>query len=123
MSDRPEFPPHFGRVFMALAAAYFETRGNEEERAALEWLERGSAIIKAGNGHPRSATGVPRYEAVKTYVPVNDKLDAGARTFPVPRSRQSRSFPTMRLDDPFVSPEVESRHTRAPARRVGATVQ
>jgi CRISPR-associated protein Csb2 len=95
MSDRPEFPPHFGRVFMAMAAAYFETRGNEEERAALEWLEAaGAPSIQAGNGYARSA--------VKTYVPVNDNFDAEARTMPVPRSRQSRSFPTMRLDDPFV---------------------
>ena len=95
MSDRPEFPPHFGRVFMAMAAAHFETRGNEDERAALEWLEAaGAPSIKAGNGFPRLA--------VKTYVPVNDNLNAEARTTPVPRSRQSRSFPTMRLDDPFV---------------------
>jgi CRISPR-associated protein Csb2 len=94
-SDRPEFPPHFGRVFMAMAAAYFETHGNEEERAALEWLEAaGAPSVQAGTGHPRST--------VKTYVPVNDNLDAEARTMPVPRSRQSRSFPTMRLDDPFV---------------------
>jgi CRISPR-associated protein Csb2 len=95
VSDRPEFPPHFGRVFMAMAATYFETRGSEEERAALEWLEAaGAPLIRAGKGHPRSA--------VKTYVPVNDSLDARSRTTPVPRSRQSRSFPTMRLDDPFV---------------------
>lgn len=94
-SSAPEFPPHFGRVFMAMAATYFETRGNEEERAALEWLESaGPPSIKAGNGHPRSA--------VKTYVPVNDDLNAEARTMSVPRNRQSRSFPTMRLDDPFV---------------------
>jgi CRISPR-associated protein Csb2 len=103
MSDRPEFPPHFGRVFMALAATYFETRGDKEERAALEWLETARApSIQAGDGYPRRASGGSRYEVVKTYVPVNDKLDADARTFPVPRSRQSRSFPTMRLRDPFV---------------------
>lgn len=100
-SERPEFPPHFGRVFMAMAAAYFETRGNEEERAALEWLEAaGAPSIKAGTGYPRSANSSSRYEPVKTYVPVNDKLEPGAGI--LLRSRQSRSFPTMRLDDPFV---------------------
>ena len=37
---------------------------------------------------------------VRTYVPVNDKLDGGA--VPLLRSRQSRAFATMRLNDPFV---------------------
>ena len=96
-SSAPEFPPHFGRVFMAMAATYFETRGNEEERAALEWLESaGPPSIKAGNGHPRLA------ELEDSHAAVNDDLNAEARTTSVPRGRQSRSFPTMRLDDPFV---------------------
>jgi CRISPR-associated protein Csb2 len=91
LGGRPEFPPHFGRVFMALAATYFETRGNDDERAALEWLEAaGAPSIKTGNWHPRSD--------VKTYVPVNDEKLA----LPLSRTRQSRTFPTMRLDDPFV---------------------
>jgi CRISPR-associated protein Csb2 len=89
-SGRPEFPPHFGRVFMALAATYFETRGSEDERTALEWLEvAGAPSIRATVGHPRSE--------VKTYVPVNDEPRP-----PLLRTRQSRSFPAMRLDDPFV---------------------
>lgn len=92
-SDSPEYPPHFGRVFMAMAATYFETRGDSEERAALEWLESAPPpMIEASDGFPRSA--------VKTYVPVNDKLDGGA--LPLLRSRQSRAFSTMRLDDPLV---------------------
>jgi CRISPR-associated protein Csb2 len=100
-SEQPEFPPHFGRVFMALAAAHFETRGNKEERAALEWLEAAEApSIKAGTGYPRSANSNSRYEPVKTYVPVNDKLEPDAGI--LLRSRQSRSFATMRLDDPVV---------------------
>jgi CRISPR-associated protein Csb2 len=91
LSGQPEFPPHFGRVFMAMAATYFETRGNDDERAALEWLEAaGAPSIQAGRGHPRSN--------VKTYVPVNDEKYA----LPVLRTRQPRSFPTTRLDDPFV---------------------
>lgn len=87
---RPEFPPHFGRVFMAMAATHFETRGNEEERKALEWLETaGAPSINASDGNARSF--------VETYVPVNDK-HGGI----VGRSRQPRSFPTVRPDRPFV---------------------
>lgn len=92
-SDGPEYPPHFGRVFMAMAATYFETRGDDEERAVLEWLESASPpIVEAEDGFTRSA--------VRTYVPVNDRLDGG--TSPLLRSRQSRAFPTIRLKDPFV---------------------
>jgi CRISPR-associated protein Csb2 len=34
-----EWPPHWGRVFMAMAAAHFENGGDAAERAALEWIE------------------------------------------------------------------------------------
>jgi CRISPR-associated protein Csb2 len=82
-------------VFMAIAAAYFETRGDEEERAVLEWLENaGPPAIHAGKFFVRSDT--------RRYVPVNDTLELAAVPHAVPRSRQSRSFPTVRLDDPFV---------------------
>src|SRR5690625_5123010 len=37
--SRSEWPPHPGRVFMALAAAHFETGEDPVEREALEWLE------------------------------------------------------------------------------------
>jgi CRISPR-associated protein Csb2 len=87
---KPEFPPHFGRVFMAMAATYFETRGNDDERKALEWLEAaGAPSISASGGHARSF--------VETYVPVNDKHNGI-----IGRSKQPRSFPTMRPDSPFV---------------------
>jgi CRISPR-associated protein Csb2 len=33
--QRAEWPPHPDRVFMALAAAHFETDGEDNERAAL----------------------------------------------------------------------------------------
>ncbi len=86
----PEFPPHFGRVFMALAATYFETRGDEREREALEWLESaGAPSISASKLNARSF--------VETYVPVNDKHGGIGG-----RSRQPRSFPTTRPDSPFV---------------------
>ncbi len=83
----PEWPPHPGRVFMAMAAAHFETRGNELERQALEWMERaGSPAVSASDHQPRSF--------VETYVPVNDKLDkqSGAAL----RARQPRSFAATR---------------------------
>ncbi len=37
--DRAEWPPHPGRVFMALAAAWFETGEDADEGHALRWLE------------------------------------------------------------------------------------
>ena len=40
--ERPEWPPHPGRFYMALVAAHFETAGSDDdklaERQALEWL-------------------------------------------------------------------------------------
>ncbi|GIW39501.1 MAG: hypothetical protein KatS3mg076_0078 [Candidatus Binatia bacterium] len=36
---RPEWPPHPARVFMALAAAHFQTGADPSEREALLWLE------------------------------------------------------------------------------------
>ena len=45
--ERTEWPPHPGRVFMALAATHFQTGADPAERAALLWLEgteRGNEI-------------------------------------------------------------------------------
>lgn len=92
--QRYQFPPHPGRVFMAMAAAYFETRGDAEERKALEWIERQTPVpaISAPQCWERKPSfGRP---PIETYVPVNDK-HGGI----VARSRQSRSFPTVRLHD------------------------
>jgi CRISPR-associated protein Csb2 len=64
--ERPEWPPHPARVFMALAAAYFETGGDAEERRALEWLETlPPPMLRAPEAMPR--------RPVTHYVPVNDK--------------------------------------------------
>jgi CRISPR-associated protein Csb2 len=83
----PEWPPHPGRIFMAMAATYFETRGDEQERDALEWLEQaGAPALKASHHQPRSF--------FETYVPVNDKLDPGSGASL--RARQPRCFPTAR---------------------------
>ncbi len=98
--ERPEWPPHPARVFMALAAAHFQTGADPAERAALERLEslRPPAL--------RAPAAIPR-PAVTHYVPVNDK--AGDRTRPptaiiqsVPqlaRDRQRRTFARAWLED------------------------
>ncbi|MFV0446573.1 MAG: type I-U CRISPR-associated protein Csb2 [Planctomycetaceae bacterium] len=97
--EQPEWPPHPGRLFMALAAAYFETDATEEEkqaeRNALEWL----ACLPS----PRIvASGVAERTPIVCYVPVNDALQpnkAMLQSAPgMPRSRQSRGFPTVILD-------------------------
>src|SRR5437762_3246807 len=63
--DRVEWPPHPGRVFMALAAAHFQTGEAPEEREALLWLEELDAPnIKAADATHRAV--------VTHFVPVND---------------------------------------------------
>jgi CRISPR-associated protein Csb2 len=106
--DRPEWPPHPGRVFMALAAAHFETGASATERAALEWMEElnTSPCIHAGEASPRAL--------VTHYVPVNDRVGpAKAILQSVPaltRDRQPRTFARAWLDDEIVYvcwPEAE----------------
>lgn len=96
--EQPEWPPHPDRVFMALAAAHFETDGDAAERATLEWLETlgdPSVIISPFDPtrHQRST--------VTTYVPVNDDADPikkgkplmATASMPIGRDRQARTFP------------------------------
>lgn len=95
--SRHEWPPHPGRVFMALAAAHFETGAVAEEREALEWLEEQSAPdVIASDADFRDVNIV--------YVPVNDvskplggsgkkeKPLAPLQSMPLGRSRQPRCF-------------------------------
>lgn len=102
--EQAEWPPHPARVFMALAAAWFESDPGElaldherfdlaEEAAALRWLE--------GLDKPTLLLPITRSDQVRTsvtvYVPVNDKIDSGATTLQsapnFTRSRQARTFP------------------------------
>lgn len=98
--DLPEWPPHPGRVFMALAAAHFETGADPAERAALEWLEKRTAP-------PRIRAGAASARALVThYVPVNDRAGP-AKTIlqSVPaltRDRQPRTFARAWLEDEVV---------------------
>jgi CRISPR-associated protein Csb2 len=86
--ERVEWPPHPGRVFMALAAAHFQTGAEPAEREALLWLEGLQApAIKAPEGMPRAV--------VTHYVPVNDKAGpskAILQSVPLTRDRQARAF-------------------------------
>ncbi len=94
--ERPEWPPHPGRLYMALVAAHFETDGSSEEkvaeRGALEWLAGLPApLIQSVESSERNP--------VTYYVPVNDAPSpnkAMLQSAPgMPRSRQSRAFPTV----------------------------
>ena len=116
--EQAEWPPHPDRIFMALAAAWFETDEDSAEGEALRWLETlPPPAIAASDASTRSA--------VVSYVPVNDagvgrkmptggdlgKLkDAGLAVLPEYRLRQPRGFPVAIPHDPTVHliwPEAE----------------
>lgn len=108
--EHAEWPPHPDRVFMALAAAWFETGEDAREGTALRWLETLPApAIAASDANQRAV--------VTSYVPVNDaalgrKLPpghalkklrgAGLDVLPEFRSRQPRAFPVAIPQDPTV---------------------
>jgi len=84
--ERSEWPPHPARVFMALAAAWFETGEDPAEGEALRWLE------SLSGGRPPRFVGPDRgsefeRSPVTMYVPVNDK--AGSVAAPLNRSRHT----------------------------------
>jgi CRISPR-associated protein Csb2 len=94
--DRAEWPPHPGRVFMAMAAAWFETGEDPAEGDALRWLEA-LGDPKPPDMHLPTRDDVFERSAVTVYVPVNDKAGpAGATLQSAPaitRSKQPRTFP------------------------------
>ncbi len=106
--NRLEWPPHPARVFIAMAAAHFQTGEDNDERQALEWLERlEPPLIAAGNCAERSV--------VEHHVPVNDhnkqvfKKDGKWRLFQeisnavtLRRERQPRTFSRGWLEDDTV---------------------
>lgn len=116
--DRPEWPPHPGRVFMALAAAHFGSGGDPEERQALLWVEGLEAsaepmtpVIVAG--------GCAERAAVTHFVPVNDSAGpskASLQSAALTRERQPRTFARAWLEDetaylvwPQAEPDVATR--------------
>jgi CRISPR-associated protein Csb2 len=107
--DRAEWPPHPGRVFMALAAAHFETGADPEERHALLWLEGLDAAPAM------SAPEAVERAVVTHYVPVNDKpgpSKAILQSVPLTRDRQPRTFARVWLDHDtvfLVWPDAEAK--------------
>lgn len=102
--ERAEWPPHPGRVFMAMAAAHFSTGAAPDERAALLWLEgtkRGGEI----SAPLILASDAIRRAVVRHYVPVNDKAGpskAQLHSLPLTRDRQDRVFTRAWLEDDSV---------------------
>jgi CRISPR-associated protein Csb2 len=98
--EKVEWPPHPARVFMALAAAHFETDSGPEERqaerAALEWLQ---ALGEPALALPEEALpeNVSARSSLTVYVPVNDAT--GVDVLPSKRSRQPRMFPRVYVGD------------------------
>lgn len=101
--EKIEWPPHPARVFMAMAAAHFQSEGSESERDALLWLE---SINKDGQYEPPRiyASECFQRNVVTQYVPVNDS-NKGFKKKPgssslyqemgstgLRRNRQPRSF-------------------------------
>jgi len=137
--ERAEWPPHPDRVFMALAAAWFETDQDPAEGAALRWLEAlDPPAIAASPAEMRQTLGTDRPPTA--YVPVNDvrlgrkapdsaelgKLrDAGLVLLPEHRLRQPRSFPVVVPHDPCVRliwPQAQPGQHREPLQRLAAKV-
>ena len=103
--EQPEWPPHPDRLFQALVAAWGRNDSpDDDERQALEWLERFAPQDLAVSA-PRAA---PR-DVAMAYVPPNDasttskpgakapkELDAAVRVLPeLRKNRQPRKFPAM----------------------------
>ncbi len=114
--ERAEWPPHPDRIFMAIAAAWFETDEDPAEKTVLEWLQQLPAPgICATDAETRR--DIKGRFPVTSYVPVNDstlsrkvpstyeasKLKAaGLALLPEHRSRQPRKFPVAIPHDPVV---------------------
>ena len=108
--ERAEWPPHPDRIFMALAAAWFESGENPAEGDVLRWMEGLSPPAIA-------ASAACLREPVVSYVPVNDdghrkasntktalaKLKKkGLAYLPEHRARQPRGFPIAIPTNPAV---------------------
>jgi len=91
-----EWPPHPGRVWLALAAQWFTGGRSPREQDVLETLRRAPEPhlwIPAQVGQPR--------QAVEVYVPVNDTAEGSSPLgfLPVGRTRQARYFPALHIGE------------------------
>jgi CRISPR-associated protein Csb2 len=101
--ESPEWPPHPDRVFMALAAAYFDTDEDEDEWEAINWLEKQPPPLVVSTPEHRRNT-------VTAFVPINDnsspirkgKALMPAGMLPIGRALQPRSFPVAIPREPLV---------------------
>ena len=102
--DRVEWPPHPARVYMAMAAAWFETEPQPDapEPEHREHASQGEALRRLERlGDPELFVPAQSVHAerspVTVYVPVNDKPEASAATLQsapsMTRNRQPRAFP------------------------------
>lgn len=93
-----DWPPQPARVFSALVASWAARGQRDDERAALEWLERQPPpLIEASDAIGRTS--------VTAFVPINDaKTGSGGNVSVMPsrRGRQPRRFPAVRPNDPVV---------------------
>lgn len=121
--ERAEWPPHPGRIFMALAAAHFQAGADPAEREALLWLD-GSTRDGEINPPQIAAPDAMQRAIVKHYVPVNDKSGpskAVLHELPITRDRQDRTFARAWLEEDTVYclwPDLEppEAHRRALAK-------
>ena len=124
--EQAEWPPHPDRVFMALAAAWFETDEDEEEAEALRWLE-------ALPPPAISASDFCNRTVVTSYVPVNDNASPLSKKqkplqegcLPIGRDRKPRSFPVAVPHSPtayLIWPECELGVCRIPLERLVAKI-
>ncbi len=142
--EQAEWPPHPDRVFMALAAAWFETGEDAAEGEALRWLEAlPPPAIAASDASCRTAVasyvpvndaGAPRREVptlddlnkIETFKKKQGKLkESGLSMLPEHRSRQPRGFPVAIPHDPTVHllwPEAEPSAHRHALERLAAKV-
>jgi len=92
--EQAEWPPHPARVFMALAAAWFERGEDVGESEALRWLEDLDGDPEL---HLPPLDAVFERSPVTVYVPVNDKAGPAAATLQsasaITRSKRPRTFP------------------------------
>ncbi len=127
--ERCEWPPHPARVFLAMAAAWFETspdddatesmrREHQAEGEALRWLE--SQAEPELRMPPMEREG--ERSLVTVYVPVNDRAGPAAATLQsVPaltRIKQARTFPRYFTGNQPVAlhwPKVEGLETHCDA--------
>jgi CRISPR-associated protein Csb2 len=92
----PEWPPHPARLYLAMAAVYFESGEAADERAALEWLESLEPPTVC------VSSGAITASAVASFVPMNDSKSIGhggtiQSASQLKRSRKERLFPRTHL--------------------------